>query len=390
MSIKTYQKLYIFIILMIPILYQYSFGGGLLDLDVVAMALIFFLTIVGRINSYNKYRRDFLILLIYTILITVVNLLVGTHYASSLSIILRAGRYCLYIYLVLIRNINLFDFQKAMKIYRVIVYFATVYIIIQAIFYYGAGITLPNVIGSSSTEVVNNGIEVGRLRSFYSEPAAMAYSMIPFVICSLFGDGYQEEKNCIKDAIVGTTAIILTTSGQGILCALVVWAIWFVTQIFGGRLTKGKVFLLFGIVVATVLILNSSIMQFSLGRVFDKRSNGAVSARKSGYVTWELLNPIQMFFGTGYGNYVTRNIYGLNVPYEYVNYSSIAESVFTTGILGTLILLFCFVKRFFRANLRVKVIFIAILVLALGGCPLTGNFFPLFLSFAFCKNPDGG
>lgn len=389
MKITTYKKLYALIVVLVPVLYQYSIAGGLLDFDVIAMLLIFSLGVLGRIKSYVEYKNEFWLIIIYTIVVTLFNVLMGRHYSDTVSIIMRTGRYCVYMYIVLIKNIDMFDYKIAMNVYKKVAYLAAFYIVLQTIAYYGAGITLPNTIGGSTAQVYSiTGQQVGRLRAFYSEPAAMAYAMLPFVACSLFGEQWQEKDRRVQDAVVVTGAIILSTSGQGIVCAIAVWVMWVAQQLFLKRMSAKRGLEILVLIVIAVIVARSSIMEFALGRVANLDSTGAVSARASGYRTFSLLSPIQWIFGTGYGNYVTENLYGLNVPYRYVNYSSLAEYIFTTGIVGTIMLFTFFVKRFRRGKAYVRVLFVVIAILSLSGSPLTGNFIPIYLSLAFCRQGD--
>lgn len=381
-----YKKIYALIVVLVPVLYQYSVAGGYLDFDVIAMVFVFAVGVLGRKKSHVEYNLELWLILLYTIIITLFNILVGRKYSDTVSIIMRTGRYCVYLFIVLLQNIDYFDYRIAMNIYKKVAYLASIYIVIQAIAYYGAGITLPNTFGGTiNSEYSITGQQVGRLRAFYSEPAAMAYSMLPFVVCSLFGGQWQEKDRRTLDAVIVTGAIILSTSGQGIVCALTVWVIWFVRQLISKRISTKRGLEILTLIVIAIIVSRSSIMEFAISRVANLDKTGAVSARASGYRTFSLLSPMQWIFGAGYGNYVTENIYGLNVPYRFVNYSSLAEYIFTTGILGTLMLSMFFVKRYRRGKVYVKVLFVVIAILSLSGSPLSGSFIPIYLSFAFCR-----
>ena len=84
--------------------------------------------------------------------------------------------------------------------------------------------------------------------------------------------------------------------------------------------------------------------------------------------------------GTGFGNYVTENTYNLPVPYEFVNYSSIAEFLFTTGLVGLGLLAAFFYTEYRKGDLRSKMLILAMLALSVGGCPMTGKYMPTYLS----------
>ena len=251
------------------------------------------------------------------------------------------------------------------------------------VFYYGAGITLPHKIGGSA---IQRGAwtEIGRLRSFFSEPAAFGYAMIPFVVCSLFGHSYKDRDSRLFDAFFVSAAIALSTSGQGTICVAAVWIIWIIRQILRGELSTNALFSIVLAVVGAYLLAQTSIMEFSIGRITDTGRYGAVNARATGYQTLTLLGPINLIFGTGYGNYVVENIYGLDVPYQYVNYSSLAEYLFTTGVVGTIILVSVLGRRLRGSQPYVRALLFATLLLSLSGCPLAGTYIPLYFSFVFC------
>jgi hypothetical protein len=137
--------------------------------------------------------------------------------------------------------------------------------------------------------------------------------------------------------------------------------------------------------IVGLIFYRTGLLSYTFGRATNTDSNGAMSARASGYVTLSVLNLLQKIFGTGYGNYITQNIYGLDVPYAYVNYSSIAEYLFCTGIIGTIVMFGFLLNKFFSREWLSKTMTIAVLVLALGGCPLSGKYLMLYFSFIFCS-----
>ena len=375
------KKLYSLIILLLPVLAQYSFFSGNLDFDVIAMALLF---AVIFITPHRTARADifFCLLFFYTFFITTVNILSGTAFAGTLSVVMRAGRYLLYIFITIVwGKDSVFDYEITMNIYRKIAYAALIYIVFQTVFYYIFHIVLPNKIGGS---IAAAGENMGRLRAFYSEPADMSYSLIPFICCSLFGPAYRANDRRVTDAMSVSVAVALTTSGQGIICISIVWALWFVINISTGKLSGKYVGILISVCAAVIILYKYGILEFALGRVMDNSGHGAVSARASGYVTFSLLTPLQWIFGAGYGNYVTKNIYGLNVPYEFVNYSSLAEQIFTTGIVGTCFLFLYLFYGFMKGKTCQRIIICAVLFLMAGGCPLSGKYLPIYFSFIFC------
>lgn len=381
------NRIYPWLIVILPIICQYQVGP--LDLDVVVMlAFLVGCLLFGRYIYLTSINRWILMIISYIVLVTAGNLLVGQKYSPSGDIILRMGRYCLYLFIVFFLGNEKVNYESLMRAYRIIAFIATSYLILQAIFFYSTGIILPNKIGGAASEGGN--AEVGRLRSFYSEPSVFGYTMVPFVTCSLLGGKYKGNgKGGALDAIFVTVGIVLSTSGQGILAAGVVWACWVILRIARREFKARDFGLLLAICIAGVILYSSGILEFALDRSANTNEGGAIDARMSGYVTLQLLTPMQRVFGAGFGNYVVANVFGLDVFYEFVNYSSVSEFLFTLGILGSGIWLAFLLKIFFKGTLCVKVLLIAMGVLGATGCPLTGMLFPIWLTLMCVQLPRG-
>ncbi len=378
------EKIYPWILVLLPVLAQYKVGP--LDMDVIVMGLFFVLAFwQKRIIRLTPINRVITIILAYIVLITAANIAVGEKFSPTSDIVLRAGRYCLYLVIVFFMGNESLSYDRLMKAYRIIAYAATIYILIQAVFYYGAGITLPNRIGGSSGSSEH---EVGRLRSFYSEPSVMGYSLVPFVVCNLFGKT-SADKKASADAIFVSAGIIISTSGQGILALGVAWVCWCILRMIRGEFKTKDLLLIIGIGAVVVILLKTGILGFALDRASDTKEGGAIDARMSGYEALRVLNPLQLLVGTGFGNYIVANLYGLDVVYEFVNYSSAAEFVFTLGILGSFLWLVFFSRLAWRGNACTRVLLLTMGVLCWSGCPMSGLFFPIWLSLMCLQLPDG-
>lgn len=380
-------KLYAWLLFLIPVLTQYPVGP--LDLDVVLVAVFFLAYILThRILYVNKLNRQILLILSYILIITVINLVIGRKFSPTFDMIVRTTKFCLYLFVVFFIGNEEVTYESLMRVYRIIAYAATIYVIIQTIAFYGAGITLPNKIGGSAQ---SNRVEVGRLRAFYSEPAAMAYATVPFIICSLFGKKYREGRlNNLFDAFFVSVGIVLSTSGQGILAIGVAWAIWVLLRFKDGGFRQAKELLLLVSVIAAIVILYKvGILKFALERATNTGETGTVSARTSGYATLELLSPLQRIFGAGYGNYVVENTYGLGVFYDVVNYSSIAQFLFTQGIAGTILWVVFFAYIFYKGNACTRVLVLVLLFMSVGGCPMLAILCPIWLTLMCIQLPEG-
>lgn len=380
----TYKKIYALVVVLGPILSQYSIGA--IELDLIAMLLVMMIGILGRAKSKGGLNTSIIIFLIYVVIETIFNLIGGTHYSETTDIILRSGRYCLYIYFVLLKNLGYFDYSIVFKYYRKVVYLAFAYILIQAAAFYATGLVLPNKIGGSAAALYT--ASVGRFRSFYSEPAALAYGIIPFTVCSLFGPKYEKSKNMLIDAVISSGAIILSTSGQGVICLTAVWGMWLIISFKSARITAPRLLLMMIILLAVAVLAGSPIINYTIGRANSIEQNGAIAARISGYSSLRLLSKMQLLFGAGVGNYIVKNAYNIKTVFSSIYYSTIAEYLFTTGIIGTSIFVSAFVTRYRGSSINVKVLILATLILSFGGAPLSGAFIPLYLSLIFSGSEE--
>ena len=378
------EKIYPWILVLLPVLSQYKLGP--LDMDVVVMAIFFVLACWRkRIIQLTPINKMVTVLFVYTAAITAINIAIGHKYSPTGDIVLRAGRYCLYLLVVFYLGNDCLDYDRLMKVYRVVAYAATFYIMLQAVFYYGAGIVLPSRIGGNTG--TSQG-DVGRLRSFYSEPSVLGYALTPFVICNLFGKNYKDKQSSI-DAILVSAGVITSTSGQGILALAATWVCWLILRMIRGEFKTRDLLLIVGIGAVIILLFNTGILGFALDRASDTEKGGAIDARMSGYEALRALSPLQLLFGSGFGNYIVANLYGLDVFYEFVNYSSLAEFLFTLGIAGTLLWVSFLLRLAWKGNACVRVMLIAMAVLSWSGCPLSGLFFPLWLSLICLQLPAG-
>lgn len=381
-----YQKFYMWLIVLLPVLALYKIGP--LDLDVVAMILFFVVSLyikgVVRVTPIGKY---IFFLICYIVVVAVANIACGTKYSPTSDIILRAGRYCLYLFIVFFFGNECVDYKQLMRCYRVVAYAATIYVIIQTLAFYGAGITLPNRIGGTASAAQ---VEVGRLRSFYSEPAVMSYSLVAFIACSLFGERFRDNgKSSSFDAVFVSAGIILSTSGQGILATGVIWGLWVLIRIKNRDFKVKDLLLIVGIAAVIAVLYRVGILEYALDRAGNTNEGGTVDARMSGYESLRLLSPMQRIFGSGFGNFVVENTFGLDVVYQFVNYSSLAEFLFTLGIVGTLLWVGFFWYVFRKGNTCTKVLTVAMIGLSMGGCSMSGLFFPLWLTLMCSSLPEG-
>ncbi len=378
--------MYMTILILLPVLAQYSIAGGIIDFDVITMVLLLYSFFITNKRIEGKFLSFVIVISCYTVIAVSMNLIHGTLYAEAADIILRSGRYCLYVWVTLVIGFKCFHYRTAMRIYRIIAYLALMYILIQTCFYYTSGITLPNRLNQQAENVIDMR-QTGRFMAFYSEPADMTYSIIPFICCSLFGPKYEKKRKDrrIRDSVFITLAVVLTTSGQGVFCALFLWVIWIARALTVKRLTLKVLMTIASVFTMFSVLYEVGILDFALDRIWNNGESNAWVARRSGYSALVLLSPLQRIFGAGYGNYFHLNTYGLKTYGDFVYFSSLTESLFCGGIIGTLIMSVFLIHAYRKGTGCQKILLLSMLILSIGGCPFTGKYLPLYFSLILCK-----
>lgn len=384
-NIPFLKNFSIWLLILLPVLNIYQVGS--LDLDVILMlafAVAYVLT--NQVISISPMGMRIIGFSFYILGISAINILLGVKYAYASDILLRSFKFCFYLLVLFMLFSEYLTYENIMKVYRIVAYAAAFYLFLQTVFFYGAGITLPSRFGSSQTAA---NYSIGRLRSFYSEPAALAYSLIPLIACSLFGPQTITSKKSLTDAVVVSIAIVLSTSGQGILAAAFLWAIWVLVRIKENRFTPQDLAILVTILLATFVLYRTGILKYALDRAGDTSEHSTIAARSSGYRTLEVLTPLQLIFGAGYGNHIVEDVLASGKLYETVNYSSLAQFLFSLGIVGTLLWFGFFVRLYRNGNLCVRMLILTLLLLSIGGAPTLPIVFPTWLALMCVQLPAG-
>ena len=118
------EKIYPWILVLLPVLSLYRFGP--VDLDVIVMALFFVLACWRkRFVQLTPVNRITTTIFCYILLVTAINIAFGQKFSPSGDIILRAGRYCLYLLIVFFLGNDSITYQKLMRAYRMVAFAAT-------------------------------------------------------------------------------------------------------------------------------------------------------------------------------------------------------------------------------------------------------------------------
>lgn len=120
------------------------------------------------------------------------------------------------------------------------------------------------------------------------------------------------------------------------------------------------------------IIMRSEIVDNTLGRIFveDPNAMSAIDARSGGYDVFNTLSLFRKIVGMGFGN-LPDNMY----------FSSIADILFTLGIIGLIIVLVLYLKLFIQGKLFQKMLCVVSMILMFGGGLFTATYLLFYLSF---------
>lgn len=378
------KKAYTLLTVLLPILGVYASPISWFDLGTF-LVIIFAIFCLFDKNAIIKISPFLSVLLVYTILTTGLNLMLpnSTKYSGEFSIIMRMVRFVVMLVVMLgIGYTTYFDFDLTMKYLRRVTLIVGAYAILQLLFFYTTGLKLINVFGPTKQGIMFDSMlgeyeTTYRPPSLFLEPSSVAYYVMPYLCYALFHkyiDQKDKKQSYIYAAII-SVGVLCTTSGQGVLCVFALWIIWLFYYLITNKIQKGLIVAIVFIIAAFVVLSNERVV-FTLERIFftDDSALSAVDARYQGYDAFGRLSTLFQIIGTGYGNYS-----------EKIYYSSFADILFCTGIIGCILVLLLYGNIFRKGAVYQKVLVVATLLLMLGGGVYTATLLCFYLPLLFRK-----
>jgi len=308
------------------ILAQYSFI--IANVGVVIM-------IIAALYKYLIYRKKLIIhkwVALFTGYCMLVQLMFHTIQNFSMTTINNLAMPILFLFIICVfsDDINENNLYKAYSIIGMIVMGA---IFFQSINYYfwdkpAVPITiLPVGLDESHYWGYFQG---SRPSSFFTEPQAYASYMVPLLFLSL------KRRRMIFAAVI-TLSIMLSTSSQGILITVIIWAVFLVLQAKGFITKFSTVVLAAGL---AYLFFSTGIFEYSINKIetINVLDNIRISRGFEIYGTFDVWNKL---FGIGTGNlfnYVYSNLNLFDWAYDYIRGGSMYLLGYYTGVSGTLII----------------------------------------------------
>ena len=349
------KRLYTLFIVLFPVISVYaSFVPGFTAGDVL-LALFFCLWVFIVGKSYATYSKTIMILMLPVmlsiVLTSAVSMIFNDQY-DYLNSFIRIVRCEFYFFSVLALSYRWFDWNLARSYIVKLGLLGTAFVFIQYISFYIFNYPLRGFVpffkvyheNYMTAEYYQSIGTMFRPTSFFCEPAHFSrYMFIPLVL-TLFSD----ERSDIYRSIIFTVAILISTSGIGIMLALLCWGVWGFVRYADVLRKKGQsriilaVFLLLLPIFLLFLFSNDSFIS-SIQRILTSKlnnTNTAGGARFRGYIEYFLLSPLFRVIGFGFGN----------IPETIGDawFSGAASVLYGCGILGFAACLFLFVGAYIK------------------------------------------
>lgn len=365
-----------------PLLYIYRSPVPGVDWGTALVVLLSFSFLSGNRKHYSGMSSALIVLLLYSVVCTGVNLVIGTtNYSSITSVITRVGRFVVVMVIMMGFGFsNHFVPEKYLRLLRGLTLFVAGYAMLQALVFRLSGVKLINVIGDINrdlalTSALSEYESMYRPPSIFAEPSHASYFMVPYLCYVLFCKSSSDDmmnKKLFREALFVTLGILFTTSGQGLTVLAACWGIWFLRS--AKKLNFKSIFIF---LCALVLLLYNFDFNSTINRVTKTEGMSAVDARQQGYLLFEQLSETYKFFGTGFGNYD-----------DHIYYSSFAEILFCTGYIGLSLVLLLFLSPLLKGQMFQKVLAVSCVLLMAGGGIYTASYLCLYLPLLVYKGWD--
>lgn len=366
-----WQKFFTAVVITYPFVSLYGINVSTISVADVLLAVSLF--ILAFINILQTRRINILYpFLIFFSYIVICSLFILPMQHDFMNILLRTVRY-LYLLLALIFFVKsnfVFEYGKKLLLFFSIL--ATLLIIIQACFLYLKGVYiqgyLPGLpilreeLTTFADYMQNYELDI-RPRSFFGEPAHYAVYEVCGLSLVLFSE--KHNRRFWLMSVFMTFGILISVSSTGILCAMVLWAIF----VFKNKKSSW-------IVIPCMLLIGSIIYSTSFVQLFlDRIEEGKSAAgRFDGYM-YLLSNIDELSF--------TEFIFGQGMydPTLYPEYLAGYARLFVCfGLLGVVLFLFAIFSLYRRQLQLSNILLILFLILNIGTEIALGPYLLVYIS----------
>lgn len=367
-------------IVLLPLLSLYKSPLAFLDLGSLLMLVLFpVLYCVTRKRTSYKMPADlrlWTVYLVYMAAVTVLSYVFAEAYTSAIFYTMRMTKNIIYIVFTLyVARKQVFNVQLAKRLYHAVTWIATAYIFVQyalfRLFHYGLAGYIPALIQAESyqsrIETIATGVYFRPTSLFYEPSHYAAYVLMGMILYLFYSD--NTGRNVIRAAVI-TLGIFVSTSGQGIVLALMIWGLWLLKQFkYKSRHMQAVkvLMLLFVFALVYYMVFTPSGIEI-IGRWLPKPGQvSAVETRSEGFRALTQMPAASWILGNGYGN----------IPGGY--FSSWAFNFWCFGIIGTSVIVLIYLECWLKSAQKCIVLINA--VLCIFSTAFMGIYFVFFFSF---------
>ncbi|WP_339206402.1 hypothetical protein MHH56_02550 [Paenibacillus sp. FSL K6-3182] len=409
MSFKT--KVFTLLICLMPILHAYATPIPNVTLGEIGLLFLLPIGIIDYFRLNDKLRITPYFLFIFVMTITsLVTMILQSSY-DYMAVAKLFGRLYFYFCIICILGKVYFNFPYAIKIYKILCIFVSLYLVTQTICYYAFQLILPATV--EGIPLYNNETyyaidfqavyaRLFRPQSIFLEPGVFAQYLLPCLLLCLFKVNKFENNVNIKLALFISGSLILSLSAQAIILTAIIWVIWFGISLKKMNATKKIILFYMGTLgvclffVAVTLI--EPLREAIIGRFIEGTSYDSTNVRiVRGFQVYEQLGLIFQFVGVGFGNITTfvithgitteNDLYGSNINgviqhnYEYMN--AIAYVLVTGGFISFLFFFNLFYSLFKVSRGFSRMCVVILLLLSLVGGTLISTTWIVFMLFIY-------
>ena len=336
-------------IILLPFLYQYASPFSFLSLGDFILVLISFILVINdliknKIVTINKNLSIFFILIfMLNFFNLILNLKTFFSVGDNVTIILKIIMY----FFVINISLNHFNFLSIKKIYYILVFAFSMYLIIQYAYHKITGGYLPIYLKydwlfswerRAKDLAYYYEFEYYRFRpsSLFLEPGYYALYILPALYI------YLLKKNKFFKSLFLTGCLCLSTSGAGIILAFVAWGLWLLKKCIYSY--DSKIFVKTIPFCLIIVISMLCILFFFKSGVYVKIFNSFRSRITRGFLVFSNYKGLNFIFGVGLNNVEAyMKYYGIHTIYDQTNLNygaTISKAVMEFGLIGFIM---CFI-----------------------------------------------
>lgn len=385
---NTLIKIYTVLIVLLPLLSVYSFPG------VAALTLgepiLIFCSILVLLSCFNRNssRKVYTIaplywlFVFYVLFISLINTAIVSSYSvtDTLTTSLRLILYTMVIFMLSKDNI---DFELLRKVYLLVCFACSLYLIIQFLTGTFFGVYLPStfsnlkIMYSDYTGTAYNSFLydsyqrlVFRPSSLFKEPSHLSRYIIYALPIISFKRGTKTRYEKINFALI-LAAILITRSAMGFLGVGVFLIAW----LYANQKTNNMYTRIGGLTVVVILLIASihfGLIDQAVGRLSVETGSGGARIYR-GFSIYSKMPLGFKIFGSGLGNYSAfASQYNITTIYDRVgdsgnNYMNlIATTLVSSGVIGLIIHMSSLVKLVWKKSSSQIICFLLFAFFAFG------------------------